>query len=823
MATPGRTAADYRAELAAKIDGALDKQYQASLGNVLRQIMVGKFDLREARAKRGTDVTKVAGAYATAANSNIKGALARATVDILKMQRTLPIDFAKAAYAPDLNVINTVESNIPVNVRDDAKQRSISAWKAFFKVAKASDGNIQGTWDRMVRDYGKFDPAYITGDQAAQNAYTSFRQVEKTAEANAAQFAQQASTFKQVDTAWSRFVAENPQLDPTSDEAYTAFANAHEDLLAKLPKPGSAFVTSLEKIAADPEKHPEFFSDIDKMLADTQTEEEKYLALMRAEKDETTTARARTDREKLAGWIQRPDVQAWAKEWGLNLGTVREITPEIQKLIDDGQISKDDLVNGRLYTSSPDDMRAIRLAYRQMHRNPQKNIFYKLGLTKQAGPKQVVEVEEIVKPAGARPKGVEARTIVGADGKNARIVKLDDGSYAIGPAQKGATYTKLSAVDGAKMFDAAPAGQTFTEPVELKGIEGDPAQTRTRRFQVLGREYGVDETGTVRGIDLDTGKLDKVTPDKIASKTVTHGGTEKTTIGDALLRRRATATAKQYGIDITTEAQNAMDIGREATKGQIRESAQTTAEIAKGLPPVPASYVGEGLVGRMRGPLTEAEIARQDARTAAGAAGVSPFEQVKPGDYKEQKISSSPEEQAAQKAAEGAMFDKALSEAAAPKPRLPVVSPAPGVVTAGMPASAPKQGPAGSVLDANVRDTGLNQAVRDELSQRPGGNVTPASAAQYGAARAAAVKKGATTEPIAEPEEAPKPPTFGEEIAAAVREEREVPALPEPPDMKKKYAEVARQAYAAAAARANAPQTQGQRSGRPPPVSPPLP
>lgn len=801
MATPGRTAADYMAETQAKIEGSLKKEQMDSLGNALGRILTGQYALRGKRADRGNKISEAIANYERALNSGVPVAQIKAIADLRKMERELPVKFAAAAYAPNDALLNAVAASIPLGMKDTKPsdpQVAQVAWQTFFMDARATDGNLLGSWRKMVQTYGVPTEAYYgASNPAVANAAKNFFDQKKVAEQNAKLFEENMNSLSAVGEPYEAFV-ERTGMPAESDDTVRAFLQAYPDLEAKLPKANAPFIDQLRGMVQDPEKNKAFFSDIDASLAAAGEQEEKYLGLMGIGEEGAAT-RAQTDREKLAGWIQRPDVQEWAKKWGLNLGTVREVTPEIQKLIDAGQISKDDLVNGRLYTSSPDDVRAVNLAFRQMERNPQKNIFYKLGLTRQAGPRTVMEIEEIVQPAGARPKGVEARTIVGADGNNARIVKLDDGSYAIGPAQKGATYTKLSAADGAKMFDAAPAGQTFTEPVELRGIEGDPAQTRTRRIQSLGPEYGRDMPGSERGIDLDTGKLVVIPPEKIASKEVTHGGVAKKSLGEMLLEGRAAATRRKEGIDISTEAQNAMDIGKEATKGQIRESAQTTAEIAKGLPPVPASYMSEDLTRRERGPLSTEEIAAQDARTRASMAGVSPVEQVPVEAFKARRLAKTPEQRAAESATESAMFDAALAGKTAPAQDetalfekalgqsaakaktmpLPVVSTAPGVVTGGLPGPAPTR------------------------------TFTPDKG-----------KVGTTTG--AETETA-KSPTFGEEIAAATREEREVPALPEPPDMKKKYAETTRQAYAAATARARAEQAAAQRPGRPPPVSPPLP
>ena len=874
MATPGRTAADYMAETQAKIQGNLQKEQMDSLGNALGRVVSGQYTLRGERAKRGTKISEAIANYERALNSGSTAARIRASADMFRVQRELPVKFAAAAYAPNDALLNAVAASIPLGMKDTKPsdpQVAQVAWQTFFMDSRATDGNLLGSWRKMVQTYGVPTEAYYgASNPAVANAAKNFFDQKKVAEQNAKLFEENMNSLSAVGEPYEAFV-ERTGMPAESDDTVRAFLQAYPDLEAKLPKANAPFIDQLRGMVQDPEKNKAFFSDIDASLAAAGEQEEKYLGLMGIGEEGAAT-RERTRKEKIAAWIQRPDVQAWAKKWGMNLGTVQEISPEIQKLIDEGQISPDQLVNGKLYTPAPDDERAVRLAFRQIQRDPQKNIFYQMGLTRQAGPRTVMEIEEIVRPEGL--KAVRGGLIVGENGKTARIVQLEDNSYAIGDAE-GKKFTRLSVESGDQMVKNVQMVD-FPEGASVPGLG---PYTRTRRIQSLGPEYGRDMPGSERGIDLDTGKLVVIPPEKIASKEITHGGVAKKSLSEMLLEGRAAATRRKEGIDISTEAQNAMDIGKEATKGQIRESKKAYAEAAKaaaeeartkaaerapvvqpppaappagsedsllkklfggapepktaaereaamqtqyssvpkpeekpaaGLPPVPASYMSEDLTRRERGPLSAEEIAAQDARSRASMAGVSPVEQVPVEAFKARRLAKTPEQRAAESATESAMFDAALAGKTAPAQDetamfekalgqsaakaktmpLPVVSPAPGRVTSGLPGKGPPQPPIGQVRPPTPVDTAQNARTREILDERPGLNTTPATEAEYAAAKEEAVRN-------------PQRAAF--KVKTRAEKEAEQRATEE------------------AAARANAPQMQGQRSGRPPPVSPPLP
>jgi hypothetical protein len=469
-----------------------------------------------------------------------------------------------------------------------------------------------------------------------------------------------------------------------------------------------------------------------------------------------------------------------------------------------------------LYTPAPDDMRAARLALRQLERDPQKNVLYQMGLTRQAGPKRVVELEEIVRPEGL--KAVRGGLVVGKDGKTARIVQLEDNSYAIGDAE-GKTFTRISVESGDEMVKNVQMVD-FPEGASVPGL---PPYTRTRRFQVLGPEYGRDSAGSVRGIDLDTGEMDVVPPEKIASREVTHLGTKGKTLGERFLERRAAVTKKKAGIDISEEAINEMDIGEKVKAKAAKASAEEGERIRENLPSLPGKEYDEQMQTAPE-PVAEPSVV-------------------------DQFIADMRETWRKRNAPKGPGYTQPST--------MKVESPAPGVATLSFtdppPGFRPIERPrvvTGTDVDA------ANDAVRTELGKRPGGNTKKPTEAEYNKAREDALlgsaldaaagrsRPGAGLEVGEKPPE--KPASFANEITSALndtsprgfapsqQQEREIAqraayaaslrsSQANSAMSAQERGKKARDEAAARDAAARASQSGAERSGRPPPVSPPLP
>jgi hypothetical protein len=119
--------------------------------------------------------------------------------------------------------------------------------------------------------------------------------------------------------------------------------------------------------------------------------------------DTPNEAEQPTMREFLAGWIRRPEVRWWAEQNGFKLGTAEPLDPEsaLGREVAAGRYPETLLTNGMLYSMSPDDIRAFRLANAQTQMNPEKNVLRAIGQALK--PKRIVEVEFIVS-AGVKPK-----------------------------------------------------------------------------------------------------------------------------------------------------------------------------------------------------------------------------------------------------------------------------------------------------------------------------------------------------------------------------------------------------------------------------------
>jgi hypothetical protein len=716
--------------------------YKSALGLSIK----GQSDLSKERARRGTKITEAIANYERALNSGLPAAKAKALVDLTRIELEMPLKFAAAAYAPNNAVISAVNATVPPDLMraDTSGAAAKKAWQTFFSLPGSRDGNMLGTYREMVAIYGEPKADYYGPNEGRiAEAARDYFAAKKTAEQNALNFEAQMNTARLVTDSWDTFLAKTG-LNPEDPRTLELFLNERKDLAAMLPTESAPFIGQLRQMVQDPEANKAFFSDIDAQIQSFAEKEDEYLGYLRGEGG-AETQRERTDLEKLVGWLQRSDVQAWAKEWGMNLGTVQPVTPEIQKLIDAGQIPKESLVNGMLYTPAPDDMRAARLALRQLERDPQKNVLYQMGLTRQAGPRTVVEIEEIVKPAGARPKGLEARKVIGKNGEEQFIFELEDGTYAAGPAKPGATYTRVPTEAGARIFDSAEpmASGKFPEPAVVNGIEGAPAQTRTRRLQAQGREYSRDPTGAQRGIDLDTGEMVVIAPEKIASREVTHLGTKGKTLGERFLERRAAVTKKKAGIDISEEAINEMDIGEKPKAKDVKASAAVTEELRK-LPTIPTSTLDESLQRVPSSPeMLEADV--QAAKTASPGVSVVPPATLFPTD--EQKLAAElvrkwPEPKDTK--TDEQLFDEALAKfpTKQPTPRLPIQTPQPGIIAGGLPGPGPRT------------------------------NLKPVEKARVGTTTGAEVEDST--------------PTFAEQLTAAQNTEREISPVVEPTETLKK-------------------------------------
>lgn len=290
--------------------------------------------------------------------------------------------------------------------------------------------------------------------------------------------------------------------------------------------------------------------------------------------------------------MRREDVQEWAKQHGFNLGRAVPV-PAGSKLEADikaGYYPQGSLVNGLLYTSSPDDMRAMRLAYRQMQMDPQKNILYNLGL---AGDRTRRGMTEVEVTSGEAPKIVSIGFPTAEGGKDVQVAQLSNGAYAASE-DAGATWTALPEADAQTLMKDV-AFENVLEPTAAPGIQ---APTKKVLIEERGRMYG-DPMGSIRGVDRTPGSPTFNRPIVLTGEEVvrrTRLGEERyrKPLGETVGGITAGMTEKREGFaPVDTMAEwNAQDIGKAPVPSAERARAETTRKVQE-LPSEPTAAVPE--------------------------------------------------------------------------------------------------------------------------------------------------------------------------------------------------------------------------------------
>lgn len=561
--------------------------------------------LDDAAAKRGTQFSALAGRYDTAVNAGMGAASVRGAVDLARLRVMAPIEFAKAAYLPDFQTLQVVQDAVRGFGSANPKSAQVArpAWQAYLRAVKTGEaGNDLGTYREMVQTYG--DPTTLSfgpNEAGLSEEMAGLQQEMATAEANASVFDQAYQGLGESWNTWlSKQRASNPNIDPEADSTYDAFARDTKLDVSVLPKPEAVFVDNIKKVAANPAEYPEVFSDIAesrKRWEGRRTDLEARLDRVGGGEPAKPTASDDT-RAMLAGWVRRPDVQWWAKENGFNLGTAEIITPELQKEIDEGRYPNSVFVNGLMYNPSPDDMRAIRFASKQMDIDPQKNVLYAAGLSGRDGPRRIMEVEV----AGEAPRAVQMTSYGDEAGGFGTVVRLSDGTYRA-RKEGDEAWTELPAAAGETLF-AQAADISDVDEV----IPGVPAKTRTVQMEYRKPMYGKDAEGSVRGVDLETGRTIVIPQEQVVSRTFIGETPLQQTVAERITAAGARRTAKREGLDVSTEAQNEMDIGEKPDPKAVRARAKEVQKGRTGEGPDRAARAAEAAADR-----ADAEVERLSA------------------------------------------------------------------------------------------------------------------------------------------------------------------------------------------------------------------
>jgi hypothetical protein len=238
---------------------------------------------------------------------------------------------------------------------------------------------------------------------------------------------------------------------------------------------------------------------------------------------------ADSDRDLMAAWLKRPDVQAWAKQNGLRVGRVVEVTEQQKADIAAGKIPASTVTKYGMLTDGPDDQKAVNFAYKQMARTPERDLFRASGFTRSGLANTVVEVEIGRDPALYKdPDSGKFYT-----DSNGEHVKLEDvvGKYTstIGVRDDGWLGTLpdgsyVWSTDSGKSW--APVtkdvGERLSEGVKSRidgavvGLNVTDAPPPSKTYRGV-RRPGIinDAAGSVRWMDEETKREEYANPEDI--------------------------------------------------------------------------------------------------------------------------------------------------------------------------------------------------------------------------------------------------------------------------------------------------------------------
>jgi hypothetical protein len=501
----------------------------------------------------------------------------RSTVEMAKLMVNAPIDFAKAAYAPDENLLRDVR--MAANPSGDAGTRNPliaeKAWQTFYTVATPGAGNLWGTYQAMEDAYGKDTNSLAADGDLAAARQRVLAQID-TEKGAAAGFGERYRAFTDIDGAWDNFLKRNPHLDPNADATYDAFEADHgiKNRLAKVQD--TPFIAQLQKTIADEKSYEKELYRTDaltgiKAAEDARDREIDLRNKIGGPTEEPPGLTEDTDRDLMAAWLKRPEIQAWAKQNGLRVGRVEEISEQMKADIASGKIPRASATKYGVYTDGPDDHRAVDFAYNQMKRTPERDIFRRAGISRRAGPETIVEVEVGLDPA------------LYQDPETKQFVKNT----------KTGKYVKLADVDALGVEDV----EFVAEPPPVTVHRG------VRRDMLVN-----DAAGSVRFVNEESGKEEYVNPDII--RRINEPGLRSDATKDGLADQIGKGVAKRAADKAGLETnENDMDIGEKpdqrraffqqypgTSKGSsVQARRERVEDIRRDLPIVPDAALDERL------------------------------------------------------------------------------------------------------------------------------------------------------------------------------------------------------------------------------------
>lgn len=509
---------------------SLRREQLESVISVLGRIQDAHYDigekLGETTAKYKSKAQSDILAIERAVRSGSDAARIRGLVDLHELVVSSPIDFARAAHLPNTATLDAVRLAIPQNVMatNPAEAKRI-AWQTFYSKIEPNAGNLQGTYDQMVDDYGE-DKDYVKEEDTFLWNKKQLVENKLTTERAAAQdFDTRIRAIADSGTTYQKWAADNG-LNPDDDATRKRFV---QDMgLDKLiPMTGdSPFVTKLKATVLDPNAYKDelYRSDFARELKRNEADQEFWKSMLPGDLDgtgasgETSADDEWTRRDKLAAWVGRPETQEWAKKNGFTLGRTVPLTPELQKEIDDGVYPGSVYAHGQVYIPSPDDWKAFREFRGQLQRRPERQVGRALGL--RHGSSSVVEFDYL--PAKVLDAAKQARgpRLVEStmDYSGGALGKLEDGSYVVGTLDGNNLVWKPLPADQAQ---AAIAAEKLSLAPQEKDIEVFPL-AKTTELPKPKRVTGVyrppmagDPSGSLRFVDPQTGEEHYIAPQDI--------------------------------------------------------------------------------------------------------------------------------------------------------------------------------------------------------------------------------------------------------------------------------------------------------------------
>ena len=521
------------------------KEKNVLRANIIRALERIAGNRQEALTKLSGEIAETKRSYADAAaryygstGAGKEAARMRAFVDMSELAVTAPLDFAKAAYAPDTAILDYVQKeanpNNDASTTDATTQIPQKAWKAFYSKVVPEAGNLRGTYDAMESRYGKDTYSLATDRDLGGRRAAVLDKIERENK-GADVWEKSYASFAGVKGDYDTFVKERG-ADPNDSETLKAFYNS-AGMAARLPLlEDPAFIGQLTAVVQAPRSlEQELFLEVGRSGVTGLDEEAKFLRGMLPKDDASTTAdTADTERDLLASWIKRPDVQWWAKQNNLNLGTTKELTEQMKADIAAGKFPGSVYTKYGVYIPGPDDLKARQFAKGQLNRDPSKNLFRALGIGRGgggSGPQTIVEVTVGKDPALYKDPDsgkfyrnpetgkyiplaeLEKHTRPIYAYENGHVAQRADGVY-VWSTDEGETWSPIAKSAGEKMVArAASTPGPMTAVVGMEATDEPPPEDTYRG--VRKRATYRDVEGSVRFVNEETGDEEYITPDII--------------------------------------------------------------------------------------------------------------------------------------------------------------------------------------------------------------------------------------------------------------------------------------------------------------------